>query len=250
MTDDEKSSLTHKQGSAAAAEDDSKNTPGADLDYLSPFLVNYAQGHALSKDEALLVKDAAIKSLKERLLERANIIQARLDGVTAEYQKRQAAFTRSDVAPAATAASGGGAQGPEATGTRKQDTAEEFARFSEDALFTIRVLEKRLAKVRLDAHFPPTFTTKPDIATSIPAATRELAKASRDIRDTIQASLVKPESTNEVKSTMCFETTCPKCSKPTWAGCGQHIESALKHVKPEDRCKCPREAAGPSCAGM
>ncbi|RNA11629.1 hypothetical protein BpHYR1_008456 [Brachionus plicatilis] len=34
---------------------------------------------------------------------------------------------------------------------------------------------------------------------------------------------------------MCFKTTCPKCSKPTWAGCGNHIEQALKDVPPQDR---------------
>ena len=29
---------------------------------------------------------------------------------------------------------------------------------------------------------------------------------------------------------MCHKTTCRKCGKPSWAGCGQHIESALKGV--------------------
>lgn len=26
---------------------------------------------------------------------------------------------------------------------------------------------------------------------------------------------------------MCMKVECPKCHKPTWKGCGQHIESAL-----------------------
>eukprot|EP01040_Poterioochromonas_malhamensis_P005519 gene5519-5929_t len=39
---------------------------------------------------------------------------------------------------------------------------------------------------------------------------------------------------------MCGRVTCSKCGKPTWAGCGMHIESALAGVKPEDRCKCDR----------
>lgn len=39
---------------------------------------------------------------------------------------------------------------------------------------------------------------------------------------------------------MCQKVTCDKCGKPTWQGCGQHIEEALKDVKPEDRCTCPR----------
>ena len=39
---------------------------------------------------------------------------------------------------------------------------------------------------------------------------------------------------------MCKKVTCDTCGKPTWAGCGEHIEQALADVKPADRCHCPR----------
>ncbi|EGG16907.1 hypothetical protein DFA_07888 [Cavenderia fasciculata] len=39
---------------------------------------------------------------------------------------------------------------------------------------------------------------------------------------------------------MCRRVDCGKCTKPTWAGCGQHIESALSGVPVDERCKCPR----------
>ena len=29
---------------------------------------------------------------------------------------------------------------------------------------------------------------------------------------------------------MCHKTTCSKCNKPTWSGCGKHVESALGGV--------------------
>jgi len=29
---------------------------------------------------------------------------------------------------------------------------------------------------------------------------------------------------------------CASCKKPSWAGCGQHIETALSGVKEADRC--------------
>ncbi|OQS04745.1 hypothetical protein THRCLA_20806 [Thraustotheca clavata] len=35
---------------------------------------------------------------------------------------------------------------------------------------------------------------------------------------------------------MCSRTTCGVCQKPTWTGCGMHIESALRGVAEEDRC--------------
>ena len=39
---------------------------------------------------------------------------------------------------------------------------------------------------------------------------------------------------------MCHQITCPRCGKPTWEGCGQHIEIALKNVPASERCSCPR----------
>lgn len=37
---------------------------------------------------------------------------------------------------------------------------------------------------------------------------------------------------------MCQRVQCPTCGKPTWAGCGLHIEQALKGVPVDERCKC------------
>ncbi len=36
---------------------------------------------------------------------------------------------------------------------------------------------------------------------------------------------------------MCSRTTCRKCGKPTWSGCGNHVEQALKGVAKSDRCQ-------------
>jgi len=35
---------------------------------------------------------------------------------------------------------------------------------------------------------------------------------------------------------MCRKIDCVLCGKPTWKGCGQHIESALEGIGEEDRC--------------
>ncbi len=40
---------------------------------------------------------------------------------------------------------------------------------------------------------------------------------------------------------MCRRVTCEKCSKPTYAGCGAHIEMVLGDVPKAQRCSC-REA--------
>ena len=39
---------------------------------------------------------------------------------------------------------------------------------------------------------------------------------------------------------MCHELACARCGKPTWEGCGEHIEYALKGVPLDERCTCPR----------
>lgn len=36
---------------------------------------------------------------------------------------------------------------------------------------------------------------------------------------------------------MCRQVTCKKCGKPTWAGCGNHIEQALAGVPKSKRCQ-------------
>ena len=41
---------------------------------------------------------------------------------------------------------------------------------------------------------------------------------------------------------MCQRVTCPKCSKPSFTGCGRHVESVLADVPPADRCQCPSAA--------
>ena len=37
---------------------------------------------------------------------------------------------------------------------------------------------------------------------------------------------------------MCHRVTCGKCGKPTWVGCGLHVEQALQGVPVEQRCRC------------
>lgn len=37
---------------------------------------------------------------------------------------------------------------------------------------------------------------------------------------------------------MCHKVTCDVCGKPTWEGCGDHIEHALGDVPVSDRCHC------------
>lgn len=52
---------------------------------------------------------------------------------------------------------------------------------------------------------------------------------------------------------MCRRVDCPKCGKPTFAGCGMHVEQVLGDVPRDKRCRCNEEAkkseAKPDAAG-
>jgi hypothetical protein len=44
---------------------------------------------------------------------------------------------------------------------------------------------------------------------------------------------------------MCRRIDCPKCGKPTFAGCGQHVEQVLGNVPKDQRCKCSEAKPSP-----
>jgi len=43
--------------------------------------------------------------------------------------------------------------------------------------------------------------------------------------------------------------TCKTCGKPSWAGCGAHVESVLADVPRADRCRCRETGPKPKAAG-
>jgi len=43
---------------------------------------------------------------------------------------------------------------------------------------------------------------------------------------------------------MCQRVSCSKCGKPSYEGCGRHIEAVLGDVPREARCRCREEKAG------
>lgn len=42
---------------------------------------------------------------------------------------------------------------------------------------------------------------------------------------------------------MCRRVDCGKCGRPSFAGCGAHIEQVLADVPPAARCRCSEEKA-------
>ena len=42
---------------------------------------------------------------------------------------------------------------------------------------------------------------------------------------------------------MCRRVDCSRCGRPTYAGCGAHVEQVLGGVPAADRCHCREEKA-------
>jgi len=42
---------------------------------------------------------------------------------------------------------------------------------------------------------------------------------------------------------MCRRVDCKKCGKPSWAGCGAHVEQVLGNIPAADRCHCRESKA-------
>jgi len=40
---------------------------------------------------------------------------------------------------------------------------------------------------------------------------------------------------------MCRRVTCTECGKPTFEGCGRHVDVVLADVPAKDRCSCPKQ---------
>ncbi len=49
---------------------------------------------------------------------------------------------------------------------------------------------------------------------------------------------------------MCTRVKCSTCNKPTYAGCGAHVEQVLGDVPKDQRCRCRETAKDDSKASI
>lgn len=62
-------------------EEDAKKKHETEMDYLAPFLAQIGDPSHLSRSEAYKLKEECLQDLKQRLIDRANLIQARFEKV-------------------------------------------------------------------------------------------------------------------------------------------------------------------------
>ena len=49
---------------------------------------------------------------------------------------------------------------------------------------------------------------------------------------------------------MCRRVSCRDCGKPTFRGCGDHVEEVLGDVPPPERCRCREQARLDALTGL
>ncbi|GAB1293504.1 Dynein regulatory complex subunit 7 [Apodemus speciosus] len=97
----------------------------AQLDYLAPFLAQLPPGEKLTRWQAVRLKDECLSDFKQRLIDKANLIQARFEKETQELQKKQQWYQENQV-------------------TLTPEDEDLYLSYCSQAMFRIRILEQRL----------------------------------------------------------------------------------------------------------
>ncbi|KAL5008992.1 hypothetical protein ScPMuIL_014573 [Solemya velum] len=96
-----------------------------EIDYLAPFLSQIGDPEKLTRKQACQLKEDCLADLKQRLIDKANLIQARFEKETQELQKKQAWYQQNQV-------------------SMQKDDEEEYLNYCSEAMFRIHILELRL----------------------------------------------------------------------------------------------------------
>ncbi|XP_071962166.1 dynein regulatory complex subunit 7-like [Antedon mediterranea] len=105
--------------------EEKKRREEMELDYLAPFLAQKGDPERLNKDQAMELKLDCLADLKHRLIDKANLIQARFEKETAELQKKQQWYQQNQV-------------------NMLKEDEEEYLEYCSEAMFRIHILELRL----------------------------------------------------------------------------------------------------------
>ncbi|KAA3679423.1 uncharacterized protein DEA37_0012095 [Paragonimus westermani] len=111
-----------------AAEEERTRCKEVELDYLAPFLAQIeVTGGKLTREQAFGLREECLQDFKQRLITKANIIQARFERETDNLQKKQQWYQLNQI-------------------NLTKDDEQEYLQFCNNATFRITTLETMLAK--------------------------------------------------------------------------------------------------------
>ncbi|XP_069595703.1 dynein regulatory complex subunit 7 [Ranitomeya imitator] len=124
-TERNRSSQEQRTMQQRAAQQEQERRAELCRDYLAPYLAPVGDPEKLTRLQAQQVKDDCLRDLKNRLVQQANLIQARFEKETQELQKKQQWYHQNQ---------------PSMT----REDEEAYLEFCSEAMFQIQILETRL----------------------------------------------------------------------------------------------------------
>ncbi|XP_053575515.1 dynein regulatory complex subunit 7 [Bombina bombina] len=126
-TERNEKSKAQRDAQEHAMQEERKRQAILEMDYLAPFLAQLGEPEKLTRLQAQQVKEECLKDLKQRLIEKANLMQARFEKETQELEKKQQWYQQSH------------------SSMNKEDE-ESYLEYCSEAMFRIEILKKRLSR--------------------------------------------------------------------------------------------------------
>ncbi|XP_072278788.1 dynein regulatory complex subunit 7 [Pyxicephalus adspersus] len=124
-TERNKKRKEQREAMERAAREDRLRCAMQELDYLAPFLARLGDPEKVTCAQAQQVKEDCLSDLKQRLIEKANLIQARFEKETQELQKKQQWYQENQ-------------------NSMTQEDQDTYMDYCSEAMFRIQILETRL----------------------------------------------------------------------------------------------------------
>ncbi|KAM6176196.1 dynein regulatory complex subunit 7 [Erethizon dorsatum] len=120
-----KRSKEHREAMERVMHEEHLRQVEAQLDYLAPFLAQLPPGEKLTRMQAVRLKEECLSDFKQRLIDKANLIQARFEKENQELQKKQQWYQENQV-------------------TLTPEDEDLYLSYCSQAMFRIHILEQRL----------------------------------------------------------------------------------------------------------
>ncbi|XP_069822533.1 dynein regulatory complex subunit 7 isoform X3 [Dendropsophus ebraccatus] len=124
-TERNKKSKEQRASEERALQEERQRRAVLELDYLAPYLALLGDPEKLTRVQAQQVKEDCLQDLKNRLIQQANLIQARFEKETQELQKKQQWYHQNQP-------------------SMNKEDEEAYLEYCSEAMFRIQILETRL----------------------------------------------------------------------------------------------------------
>ncbi|KAL7885365.1 hypothetical protein AOLI_G00056600 [Acnodon oligacanthus] len=117
----------HREALERLAEEELLQKEEKELDVLAPFLAQLGDPESLTQQQALQLRTDCLAELKQRLIDRANLIQARFEKETQELQQKQQWYQKNQL-------------------TMTKEDEDAYLAYCSNAMFRINILKLRLSR--------------------------------------------------------------------------------------------------------